>query len=852
MHPKIIVVPFNSEPMTTFSMTNQQRELANASLEKYRNALLMKGNPNDNFFISTTGFLIYSIGKGYLTVQICDSDNPDVIVSNAGSYEVDSKGNLYYFDRKPFIKEGKALVIQYPDNDLMAESIRKNIDSIRSNVLCHLPVLEFAEDILNIADGEFFYALFLDYAIKYSFSSAILSKDIRPTEFDELASYFLDAKDKKVLNPFSKAMPLITKLNGFESFTGIECDTLIWELGQYRTLLWGYDTRANAILADPLEWPDFRYDIIVSMPPMSRFYLLYGDKYRIDTLCFSKFEESTTPSGELLIITTPSVMSDSDRHSFKIRRDLTEKNYLEAIIVLPSNLLNPYTFVAQVVVILKKDRKKDAPIKMIDASSFYLEDKKLRKLDVNAVIDCFEKMPKENSAFVNIDDIREKDYIWDASGYVMFQTDTFPEGYSVIKLKKIVDLIHGEMQFFEKVGHLATISALSSDVTECVKPVEGFELSDDLSGARKVSEPVILISTIRDLKPTYCEASKANPIFLHPRVLALSLKNTAISPKYFCLELSRRKILPTGNSISRFPVSFLMEVKVGFPSLERLNSLVEQNNLFNEAMDNHRLAKAKELGLQSLIDKMKTEYINTVRIRKHDMMPYIREMGSVARRIRNYVENSGNPDLIQKTESLLIKFDSAFKGLSEIVRIFSQEDQFGSPEKVDIDKCLRDFVRTHKDDDTNFSIGYHRDDNALREYGITKLTKRESESSPLFIMIAPIDLERIIRNIYENAFIHGFTESSRKDYHLEIYLTVDPETNMYLIDFVNNGNPFPKGMDRERYGLLGEKAGTTGKTGQGGYIVKSTVEHFHGDYDVFMQGDNAVVRILFPIIDNDE
>ena len=67
------------------------------------------------------------------------------------------------------------------------------------------------------------------------------------------------------------------------------------------------------------------------------------------------------------------------------------------------------------------------------------------------------------------------------------------------------------------------------------------------------------------------------------------------------------------------------------------------------------------------------------------------------------------------------------------------------------------------------------------------------------------------------------------------------------MDFSNNGNPLPKGMNKERYGMLGEKAGITGGTGRGGYVVKSVVEHYNGDYDVFMDGENTVIRVLLPI-----
>ena len=54
-------------------------------------------------------------------------------------------------------------------------------------------------------------------------------------------------------------------------------------------------------------------------------------------------------------------------------------------------------------------------------------------------------------------------------------------------------------------------------------------------------------------------------------------------------------------------------------------------------------------------------------------------------------------------------------------------------------------------------------------------------------------------------------------------------------------------MNKQRYGILGEKAGSTGRTGRGGYVVKSIVEHYHGDYDVFVDGKNTVIRVLLPI-----
>ena len=70
---------------------------------------------------------------------------------------------------------------------------------------------------------------------------------------------------------------------------------------------------------------------------------------------------------------------------------------------------------------------------------------------------------------------------------------------------------------------------------------------------------------------------------------------------------------------------------------------------------------------------------------------------------------------------------------------------------------------------------------------------------------------------------------------------------MFKIDFKNNGNPLPEGMNKMRYGIKGEKAGKTAGTGVGGSYVKKFVEHYGGDYDVFMEGDWTVIRIVLPI-----
>ena len=115
------------------------------------------------------------------------------------------------------------------------------------------------------------------------------------------------------------------------------------------------------------------------------------------------------------------------------------------------------------------------------------------------------------------------------------------------------------------------------------------------------------------------------------------------------------------------------------------------------------------------------------------------------------------------------------------------------------------------------------------------------------IYVAPNDFQRLVNNILNNAKRHGFTNPNKKDYVVQINASIDAESGMYKIDFRNNGDPLPEGMNKMRYGIKGEKAGKTAGTGLGGNYVKSFVEHYGGDYDIFMEHGWTVVRIFLPI-----
>ena len=249
---------------------------------------------------------------------------------------------------------------------------------------------------------------------------------------------------------------------------------------------------------------------------------------------------------------------------------------------------------------------------------------------------------------------------------------------------------------------------------------------------------------------------------------------------------------------------------------------------------------------------MKTEYINEVRIRKHDMGQKVFDLINTEDLMRYYVENRETErDLWPQIEEQLDHFRSTIHELSEMLDNLSQEEQFGTPELLDLNDYLANLQ--HSNNVNGFKLSYQLDRDSIIDLLIshkryTNVTDENSIKIHPIVNIAKNDLQRVVSNILNNAQKHGFVDSSRKDYEVNIRLEFNSEKGMYQINFRNNGKPLPEGLNKMRYGIKGEKAGQTAGTGLGGSVVKSIVEHYKGDYDVLMDGDWTVIRIYLPIV----
>lgn len=294
-----------------------------------------------------------------------------------------------------------------------------------------------------------------------------------------------------------------------------------------------------------------------------------------------------------------------------------------------------------------------------------------------------------------------------------------------------------------------------------------------------------------------------------------------------------------GGVIPRIPRATLLKIRVAFPSIDRQRSLEEQNNLYKEAFEGLKLAKVKEMGLQEIIDKMKAEYMLEVRNRKHDMKTPMVQLRSTLKLLSLFSEELPKEESA-KLNVYIQRQKAALDALSEIVQHLADENKFAEPEILNVDEILSGLISN----ESYYSIKYWKDDISFEEAGIT---------TP-YVNMGRSDFLRLVNNIIGNAIDHGFTDKSGH-YAINIYTYI--EDGSLRISFQNDGEPLPQEIDKERYGMRLVKGKESKGQGTGGYVVKSIVEHYGGDYDVYVEklddgAELTFVDVKLPICCEDE
>lgn len=742
---------------------------------------------------------------------------------------------------------------------------------VETNKSTHLA--EFGHILNFIAMAEFDdgeYLHWYDYFLGILFNKVKYFNDIAiPEGFATLVDAFLPIETKSVFNPFGGMMYLATYIERYQTIDACEINHDMWSIGMLRLELSNKADKVAFYKSNINSWTSNIYDAIVAMSPFSAKIQMHSPSLLsmgsrpedIELVAPIRFVENTRDNGCCITFLPTSIMWATQGEKFRFREWATRNRLIDTIILLPKNLLRG-TSIPLVFIVLRKNAYNKDGVRMIDASNFFVNHNNKNALEIAKIMEAYHHDIKEISATIPFEQIEENSWSWNVKEYLHQTEIECPEGYNLTRIEDIVTLPQLTRSRDKNSGKVIRIANLSDDWTNPYIDSTAIEKETTLYGCSIVTEDAILLSTFHTLKPTIVKASNENPIFVDKNVLVV-IPHKDVDAEYLCMVLSKANIPTVSYATQYISKTSLLRYQIALPAL-----VEQQRATYKESRSAAITEKIKTIYLEEAFNLAKEGFLNEVRSRKHDMMPHLRQLSSACKNLVYYLANRDSftdDEFMSGMKEEVCNQKIAIESLSTLLKIFSREDKFGSPEVVNIEQ----FLISRYLDGPNYEFDHDTDYQALVDYGFEvpdhlmnpsykiingKVILPETEKDyvdGLNVFIAKDDLQRLFDNIVNNAIQHGFTDSSRNDYNITTKLSVNPELLMFQIDVVNNGTPLPKGLDKWRYGIKGEKAGPKAGTGEGGYTVKSIVEHYKGEYDIFStetsNGTQTTVRILLPI-----
>lgn len=634
-------------------------------------------------------------------------------------------------------------------------------------------------------------------------------------------------------NPYAGSGSYCTELVGEGRYVAQEKMVSAWGVGVLRLLahnmnpstfycedsirLW----RGTSSFAENAE----AFDCIIATPPFGmkvyhgEYGWVYGDMNSADDLYIRECVPSLTPTGVAIGVFMQGIAFRSGKTQ-ELRKHYVDTDRLDTVIALPAGV---FQYTAVPTIVLKFSNKKENPgvVRMVNGSTFTEKVKGRTHVQFDELLTAINEVDDRFVKIVTNEEIKAKDYNILPSRFFV-QEVVIPEGFERKTLSDIVEVINGERcSAEEKTGKVVTIANLSDNPFDYQLNIDALPKDSISSNFKRITAPVLLVSKIRTLKPTFASASPESPIYINPNILAFRIREP--EREYIpclILALSKIKDIQTSAVIPSMNLATIRALEVIMPK-----DYTVQEAFFHNAERERKEAQVRELGLEELMATQKMEFVSIIQRRQHDLNNMLRKVRNACDVISMSLNEKGHDkELIDEDADITVAqaFNSVqgyFDSMSQVINHLADEEIYAEPEIIDLIPRLKAIAEQKH---MNYTVRYSEDGYALCD------VVQDDDVYHAYVKFGSVNLDRVFFNIIQNAEKHGFTDPSRKDYIIDIEISHDYESSCFVIRFKNNGKPMPEGVDTRRYGRRAEPAGVTGGNGDGGAIVKSTVEHYGG------------------------
>lgn len=656
-------------------------------------------------------------------------------------------------------------------------------------------------------------------------------------------------KKASVYNPFAGLASFGVYLDQGQDYYGQELNRTTWALGSLRIMAYERPGESRFVCQDSiLSWPDssVKFDLIIANPP---FGVRLGNQYRdkipdvrtIEQFLLERGIQSLNDSGQLIALMPQGVLFRGMQEE-RLRKFLVDEDLIDTIIALPGGLLSN-TGVSLVIMVLSKQKVLPQKVRFIDAKKHVTSksprEKVLNDYSLNSIING-SRIDDETVRIVCKEQIIDFNYNLNVPRY-------FQEEIEGVKLGKIIEPIRGQRGNLPKSGKTIRIRDLKDDKLDFRLDISKLETTEiRRADIVQVSESCLLLATRwRSFKPTLFEYDD-EPIYKSQDILAFKVNTEIADIAYLVNELHADYVThqldayQLGSSIMPFiRRDDLMEIIIKLPPLEEQRAKIQGINELSSKI--------------KLLQEERNALVHGSNVKQYSEFASLKHtLGRPRQNILDWADN-------------LLHFINTHK---ESVSILNRE--FAEFYDIDIFSALQEIKR-----DVNFITdvlekgenGFILEDyekqilaltdinNIINEvssngfkFRIKRLLLKGENLKTRGIYANRILFKTLIDNLLTNADKYGF---DKKDSSNEVVIELTEVDDFLVIEVRNNGNPFPKNFDRDKFITKYSTANSNSGSGLGGYDIHRIATFFSNpDWELCLNEDPLFLvkfKFQFPI-----
>lgn len=782
-------------------------EFVSNAVSNYMRSVRSIETPKDPFMVALS--FVYSLHKGY-------SISPD-------AEEAKLEG------------EGDQLLL-----DLLSNAPNESVFLSASTTLAgELSLIDKTE--LDASYVEILNKLYDKLAIQYHSRH---DGDFRsPKEINQLIAHFVKKEDcKSVYDPFCGTASIIGELkkDGEEiRFWGQEINLKTSLLARVMNeAVTGEDTNitcGNSIV----EWSGEQYDAVVSCPPLgvrmtSHERMLSEDGKRLfgyNTLGGMLISKSLSMNNpKVIAVLLPTSVLDSGVEFAEIRKYLVENNLIEAIINLPESILYG-TGMDSVLLICKKDREANQPIKFFFAQNYLTGNSLKKKFDVQRFLGIVEESAQD-SVLVDIEEVKSNDYSFNPVLYYD-PSSLLKEGQQIYTLQDLIKpaktLRDNNLENRDSINYLHSY-AFSSDFQSILLNKNKFlpgnnelkTLSSINPDGAVTNYLIVHNGPLRNTRFALVTTSEEFCLsFLSMQ--AFIINTELVSPEYLVYAILNNEDINLSNV--RFSAGNLSKISIIVDTKEKQKTIIEEYQQdLKRKLEDEREKEDKRLGINRGISDL-VHMLSTTRMRIDQIISKLERNAKdeeSALSIKSLKDNVGYMNRI-------IEFSST---------------NFSSSSFLLKDTCINQFLSEYTDSWKNYGGG------------IFDLILKDSTEGNISIPMDKPKMTVLLDSILTNAYRHGFHKKKSYTENNTVQIQVSQvefqEKSFVLLSVANNGDPIPEGFTVNDYMSKGRYTSSSGRSGLGGYHVYQIAKGHGGYINLDSNKEwNVIVEVLLPMKDFD-